>query len=169
MLIPFQQVQLNDLMNHIKRRSIDIKKRTAKQLVELKALAKSKLEKLEQDGIIFSDERELLSETVDNIDEYILEKDSVVSKEVLDMGDEGYVALSDRLRAQFKEEYRQIGLEEGRAEGRTEGRTEAQEVIILRILSKGHTVEEAADLIGLPVAEIQEIADKALVLNQYER
>ena len=44
---------------------------------------------------------------------YIKEKDEVISQEVAAMGDENYVAWSDRLRLEGKEEGLEQGLEQG--------------------------------------------------------
>ena len=122
---------MNSRLNHAKNKPKELKRNIAEELLNRRLEMQATLEKLISDDIITVVEKESLEECMDNIDEYHLKKDDYIREEVKSMGDEGYVALSDRLRAQFKEEYREVGREEGRAEGRAEGENRAFDLIKL--------------------------------------
>jgi hypothetical protein len=112
LFIPYQQVQLNDRMNHIKDRTIKTKKKIAGEIKDYQVQVKTALEKLRNDGRITSTELETLTETFADIERYLREKDKEVDTEVKRMGDENYIPWSERIR------------NEGRNEGRNEVRVE---------------------------------------------
>jgi hypothetical protein len=104
MLIPFQQVQLNDRMNHIKNRSSKTKLRMAAEIHQYHLQVKTALENLMHNAIITSTEYEILLETFANVEKYLRDKDNEVDKVVSDMGDENYIPWSERVRAEAKAE-----------------------------------------------------------------
>ena len=65
----------------------------------------------------------------------------------------------------FIDGIRNEGIEEGKAEGRAEGKAESVTEIIARMLSKGVSVEEIADLTGADIAFVEEVAAKVAAKN----
>ena len=71
------------------------------------------------------------------------------------------------LRALVRKEGREEGREEGRQEGRQEGREEGlqegventQRALVRRLLVKGHTFDQIADLVGLSLEEVKALAE----------
>jgi len=49
------------------------------------------------------------------------------------------------------------GMEKGRKEGRREGRQEERQAIIRKLLDKGHSPEEIADTLELPVDDVRKL------------
>ena len=138
--LPFQQVQENQRMLEIGRKSNIAKKEMARRLVELRVSVRNQLEKLMRDGTIKENEYDILTECCSNIESYLKDKDVTVKREVLDMGDADYVALSDRLRAEGKEE----GIKEGKIE------------LLVTMVNEGDiTVEKAAERIGISADEFR--------------
>jgi predicted transposase/invertase (TIGR01784 family) len=54
-------------------------------------------------------------------------------------------------------EGRAVGLEEGLAEGRAEGRAEGINSVIKQMHTKGMSIQQIADIVEMPVDEIQAI------------
>lgn len=75
LLLPFQQVQMNDRMNHIKEDQEATKKRMAGELYAYYNNAKNALEKLREDDILKKEEVEELFKTLTDIESYVSEKD----------------------------------------------------------------------------------------------
>lgn len=103
-LIPFQQVQLNNRMNNISRRSAEAKHQIALEMYKFHQDVKKGLEKLLKDGKIISDEYRKLIVTFSNLENYLSEKNEEVRQEVKKMGDKDYVCWSDRIEAKAKAE-----------------------------------------------------------------
>jgi hypothetical protein len=108
LFIPYQQVQLNDRMNHIKDRTIKTKKEIAREIKDYQIQVKTALEKLRNDGTITPAEFEALMETFNDIERYLREKDKEVDTEVNEMGDENYIPWSERMRNEGREEMKKL-------------------------------------------------------------
>jgi hypothetical protein len=98
LFIPYQQVQLNDRMNHIKDRTIKTKKKIAREIKDYQIQVKTALENLKNGGTITPTEFEALMETFNDIERYLMEKDKEVDTEVKRMGDENYIPWSELSR-----------------------------------------------------------------------
>jgi len=61
-------------------------------------------------------------------------------------------------RRQMSDAVRQFGLEL-RAEGKEEGRREGKEYVVVKMLKKGLSAEEAAELSELPIERVRELAE----------
>ena len=66
--------------------------------------------------------------------------------------------IMEELMARGRQEGRKKGLSEGRKKGLTEGRTEERRHNILRMLSKGKSTAEIADLLDIPLHEVEALA-----------
>ncbi len=141
-LIPFQQVQLNQRMNRISSVNIELKHELALQMYEYHEAVKNGLEKLESDGIITTEEFYNLIETLSDIESYLIEKDENVKKEVKKMGDEDYVFWSDQMR--------------------NEGRQEGQKQLIEKLIRNGKTPTEIAEFCDFSIEEVTEVARKVV-------
>jgi hypothetical protein len=106
LFIPYQQVQLNDRMNHIKDRTIKTKKKIAREIKDYQVQVKTALENLKNDGTITPTEFEALMEAFTDIERYLREKDKEVDTEVENMGDENYIPWSERIRNEGRDEVR---------------------------------------------------------------
>jgi hypothetical protein len=127
LFIPYQQVQLNDRMTHIKDRSLKMKHKIAEEIRNYHVQVKTALENLKNNGTITATEYEALTETFADVEQYLREKDNDVDKVVKDMGDENYIPWSERMRNEGREEGRKEGREEGRNQARAELKDELEE------------------------------------------
>ena len=66
--------------------------------------------------------------------------------------------IMEELMARGRQEGRKKGLSEGRKKGLTEGRTEERRHNILRMLSKEKSTAEIADLLDIPLHEVESLA-----------
>ncbi len=69
--------------------------------------------------------------------------------------------LKDEGRLEGRQEGRKEGRQEGRLEGRQEGRQEERWNSVLKLLRKGFSALEVADLLELTEKEVLEIQQKA--------
>lgn len=112
-LIPFQQVQLNNRMNHISKCKKAAKSEIAQKLYIFHQDMKKSLEKLYEDAIISLVEFETLIETFSDVEGYLVDKDIDVREEVELMGDNDYISRSERAL--------KVGYESGHQSGHKEG------------------------------------------------
>ena len=83
----------------------------AKALYNFRINVKTELDNLYKNDILNANEVELLITSLHNIEDNLLNSDDLIREKVTEMGDEDYVALSDRLIQQ--------GVEQGIKEGKT--------------------------------------------------
>lgn len=141
-LVPFQQVQLNQRMNRIRECSEATKHRIAVELYDYRQNVKRGLEKLRSNGIITAEEHMNLSVTLADLEKYLSEKDEDVKKEVKTMGDKDYVPWSERVRS------------EGRAEGRTAE-------IFESVIAGDYSIARGAEKLGVTEDEFVSMMTKA--------
>ncbi len=113
------------------------------------------LGKLDTDAIITKEERDALYIMLHVIEHYVTDGSTQICEEVSEVGDEGFVCLTDRIMAGAREK----GLAEGLAEGLVEGMSKERTKMISVLLSDGHTVEEIASLLHLDIEEVQVVQD----------
>ena len=133
LLIPFQQVQLYSRMLKAKHYTERTKLKLAEALYHFKLDAKKELDNLHENGILNANEVELLVTSLHNIEDNLLNNDDLIREKVTEMGDEDYVALSDRLIQQ--------GIKQGMEKG-------AKQNLLLQItkkLQKGKSLAQIAD------------------------
>ena len=95
------------------------------------------MDNLHENGILNANEVELLVTSLHNIEDNLLNNDNLIREKVSEMGDEDYVALSDRLIQQ--------GIEQGIKQGMEKG---AKQNLLLQIekkLQKGKSLAQIAD------------------------
>lgn len=137
LLIPFQQVQLYSRMLKAKHYTERTKLKLAKALYHFKLDAKKELDNLHENGILNANEVELLLTSLHNIEDNLLNNDDLIREKVTEMGDEDYVALSDRLIQQ--------GIEQGIKQGMEKGAKQNLLLQIAKKLQKGKSLAQIAD------------------------
>ena len=137
LLIPFQQVQLYSRMLKAKHYTERTKLKLAEALYHFKLDAKKELDNLHENGILNANEVELLVTSLHNIEDNLLNNDNLIREKVSEMGDEDYVALSDRLIQQ--------GMEKG------ERQTLLQQ--ITKKIQKGKSLAQIADECEITIEE----------------
>ena len=89
---------------------------------------------------------------------YLKQIDEAVSNIKEDSGREmEYMTLAMKMMDERKEAFEQ-GQARGRAEGESKGRTKEQAKIIKRMLSRGLSLEDISDMIGLELEEVKKLA-----------
>lgn len=146
-LIPFQQVQLNDQMNHIKKRTSKTKLKLAREIFHYHEEIKNNLDKLHEDAILELQEYTELQDAFIDIEEYLTDKDHEVKEEVQAMGDRDYIPYSDRIRAQGEEIGKEIGKEKQLA------------IFIIKKIKKNNSLEDIAEIMEEDVDVIKPIYD----------
>ena len=137
LLIPFQQVQLYSRMLKAKHYTERTKLKLAEALYHFKLDAKKELDNLHENGILNANEVELLVTSLHNIEDNLLNNDDLIREKVTEMGDEDYVALSDRLIQQ--------GIEQGIKQGMEKGVKQNLLLQIAKKLQKGKSLAQIAD------------------------
>lgn len=141
LLIPFQQVQLYSRMLKAKHYTERTKLKLAEALYNFKLDAKKELDNLHENGILNANEVELLVTSLHNIEDNLLNNDDLIREKVTEMGDEDYVALSDRLIQQGMEK----GIEQGMKQGIEKGAKQNLLLLISKKLQKGKSLAQIAD------------------------
>ena len=95
------------------------------------------MDNLHENGILNANEVELLVTSLQNIEDNLLNNDNLIREKVSEMGDEDYVALSDRLIQQ--------GMEKG------ERQTLLQQ--ITKKIQKGKSLAQIADECEITIEE----------------
>lgn len=127
------------------------KLKLAEVLYHFKFDAKRKLDNLHENGILNANEVELLVTSLHNIEDNLLNNDDLIREKVTEMGDEDYVALSDRLIQQGIEQ----GIKQGIKQGMEKG---AKQNLLLQIekkLQKGKSLAQIADECEISQEEAQ--------------
>jgi len=112
-------------------------------LFHFKLDAKKELDNLHENGILNANEVELLVTSLHNIEDNLLNNDDLIREKVTEMGDEDYVALSDRLIQQ--------GIKQGMEKG-------VKQNLLLQIekkLQKGKSLAQIADECEISQEEAQ--------------
>lgn len=65
--------------------------------------------------------------------------------------------IRERILTELARQYKEEGLQEGREEGLQEGHMQLQQTFIRKLLTKGYTVEEAADFLDIAPEEVEVI------------
>ena len=133
LLIPFQQVQLYSRMLKAKHYTKRTKLKLAEALYHFKLDAKKELDNLHENGILNANEVELLVTSLHNIEDNLLNNDDLIREKVTEMGDEDYVALSDRL------------IQQGIKQGMEKGAKQNLLLLISKKLQKGKSLAQIAD------------------------
>jgi len=133
-------------MNHISDKSLKTKQKIAGEIYTYRKNVKDKLESLVKNGILRTEEAQSLMEAMTNIEGYMRDKDSKVSEEVKIMGDENYVAWSDRLRIEGMEKGMELNLIK----------------TLCKKIRKDKTPEEIAEDLEEDYARIKIIYDEAI-------
>lgn len=102
------------------------------------------------------------------IEDNLLNSDDLIREKVTEMGDEDYVALSDRLIQQGVEQGIKEGMKQGMKEGMEQGMKEGVEQgtkkallsLISKKLQKGKSLAQIADECELTQDEAQEYIDE---------
>ena len=97
--------------------------------------AKKELDNLHKNGILNANEVELLITSLHNIEDNLLNSDDLIREKVTEMGDEDYVALSDRLIQQ--------------------GVDNTLIMLVTKKIQKGKTVSQIADECEITEAEVE--------------
>ena len=103
-----------------------------------------------------------------SIEDNLLNSDDLIREKVTEMGDEDYVALSDRLIQQGVEQGIKEGMKQGMKEGMEQGMKEGVEQgtkkallsLISKKLQKGKSLAQIADECELTQDEAQEYIDE---------
>ena len=93
------------------------------------------LDNLRKNGILNANEVELLVTSLHNIEDNLLNSDDLIREKVTEMGDEDYVALSDRLIQQ--------------------GVDNTLIMLVTKKIQKGKTVSQIADECEITEAEVE--------------
>ena len=93
------------------------------------------LDNLRKNGILNANEVELLITSLHNIEDNLLNSDDLIREKVTEMGDEDYVALSDRLIQQ--------------------GVDNTLIMLVTKKIQKGKTVSQIADECEITEAEVE--------------
>ena len=140
LLIPFQQVQLYSRMLRARHYTEKTKLRLAESLYSFRLEAKKELDNLHKNGILNANEVELLITSLHNIEDNLLNSDDLIREKVTEMGDEDYVALSDRLIQQ--------------------GMDNTLILQVTKKIQKGKTVSQIADECEITEAEVEKYIEK---------
>ena len=114
------------------------------------------MDNLHKNSILNENEVELLITSLHNIEDNLLNSDDLIREKVTEMGDEDYVALSDRLIQQGVEQ----GIKEGMKQGVEQGTKKALLSLISKKLQKGKSLAQIADECELTQDEAQEYIDE---------
>lgn len=109
--------------------------------------AKTELDNLYKNDILNANEVELLITSLHNIEDNLLNNDDLIRERVSEMGDEDYVALSDRLVQQ--------GITQGYNSGLNDGITQTLKQQITKKLQKGKSIFQIAEECELTENEVQ--------------
>lgn len=151
LLIPFQQVQLYSRMIRASQYAEKTKMKLAKVLYNFRINAKTELDNLYKNDILNANEVELLITSLHNIEDNLLNNDDLIRERVSEMGDEDYVALSDRLVQQGIEQ----GITQGYNSGLNDGITQTLKQQITKKLQKGKSIFQIAEECELTEDEVQ--------------
>ena len=99
------------------------------------------MDNLHENGILNANEVELLVTSLHNIEDNLLNNDDLIREKVTEMGDEDYVALSDRLIQQGMEK----GIEQGMKQGIEKGAKQNLLLLISKKIQKGKSLAQIAD------------------------
>ena len=99
------------------------------------------MDNLHKNDIINANEVELLVTSLHNIEGNLLNSDDLIREKVTEMGDEDYVALSDRLIQQGIEQ----GIKQGIKQGMEKGAKQNLLLQIAKKLQKGKSLAQIAD------------------------
>ena len=105
------------------------------------------MDNLHENGILNANEVELLVTSLHNIEDNLLNNDDLIREKVTEMGDEDYVALSDRLIQQ--------GIEQGIKQGMEKGAKQNLLLQIAKKLQKGKSLAQIADECEISQGEAQ--------------
>lgn len=94
------------------------------------------------------------------IEDNLLNSDDLIREKVTEMGDEDYVALSDRLIQQGVEQGIREGMKQGIKEGVEQGTKKALLSLISKKLQKGKSLTQIADECELTQDEAQEYIEE---------
>lgn len=157
-LVPFQQVQLNERMNHIRSCGKKSKCRIASEITSYHKHVEKGLEILLTDAIISTEEYQYLKNTLYDLEKYLSEKDEEVKKEVESrMGDKDYIPWSERIMNEGIAKGRTEGETKGRIEGEAKGRTAE---IFESVLAGDYSIARGAEKLGLSVDEFVQMMDQ---------
>lgn len=117
--------------------------------------AKTELDNLYKNGILNANEVELLITSLHNIEDNLLNNDDLIRERVSEMGDEDYVALSDRLVQQGIEQGITQGITQGYNSGLNDGITQTLKQQITKKLQKGKSIFQIAEECELTEDEVQ--------------
>ena len=117
--------------------------------------AKTELDNLYKNGILNANEVELLITSLHNIEDNLLNNDDLIREKVSEMGDEDYVALSDRLVQQGIEQGITQGITQGYNSGLNDGITQTLKQQITKKLQKGKSIFQIAEECELTENEVQ--------------
>ena len=98
------------------------------------------MDNLHKNGILNENEVELLITSLHNIEDNLLNSDDLIREKVTEMGDEDYVALSDRLIQQ--------------------GMDNTLILQVTKKIQKGKTVSQIADECEITEAEVEKYIEK---------
>ena len=98
------------------------------------------MDNLHKNGILNANEVELLITSLHNIEDNLLNSDDLIREKVTEMGDEDYVALSDRLIQQ--------------------GMDNTLILQVTKKIQKGKTVSQIADECEITEAEVEKYIEK---------
>ena len=160
LLIPFQQVQLYSRMIRASQYAEKTKMKLAKALYNFRINVKTELDNLYKNDILNAKEVELLVTSLHNIEDNLLNSDDLIREKVTEMGDEDYVALSDRLIQQGVEQGIKEGMKQGMKEGVEQGTKKTLLSLISKKLQKGKSLAQIADECELTQDEAQEYIDE---------
>ena len=136
------------------------KLKLAESLYSFRLEAKKELDNLHKNGILNANEVELLITSLHNIEDNLLNSDDLIREKVTEMGDEDYVALSDRLIQQGVEQGIKEGMKQGMKEGVEQGTKKTLLSLISKKLQKGKSLAQIADECELTQDEAQEYIDE---------
>lgn len=142
LLIPFQQVQLYNKVIRARRYSKNAKLKLAEALYKFRQDAKKELDNLYNNGILKKDEVDILNTSLRNIEDNLLSNDEIIREKVTEMGDEDYVALSDRL------------IQQGIEQGMQQGVEQTLLTLVAKKLEKNKTISQIADECEISEAEV---------------
>lgn len=131
------------------------KLKLAEALYHFKLDAKRKLDNLHENGILNANEVELLVTSLHNIEDNLLNNDDLIREKVTEMGDEDYVALSDRLIQQGIEQGIEQGIKQGIKQGMEKGAKQNLLLQIAKKLQKGKSLAQIADECEISQGEAQ--------------
>ena len=113
------------------------------------------MDNLYKNGILNANKVELLITSLHNIEDNLLNNDDLIRERVSEMGDEDYVALSDRLVQQGIEQGITQGITQGYNSGLNDGITQTLKQQITKKLQKGKSIFQIAEECELTENEVQ--------------